>query len=39
VYGAYQALEAFDAKIQDRVTQMCIRRGLISKPKTKSNKK
>jgi hypothetical protein len=38
VYGAYQALEAFDAKLQERVTQMCIRRGLISKPKTKSNK-
>ena len=37
VYGAYQALEAFDAKLQEKTTQMCIRRGLISKPKT--NKK
>jgi hypothetical protein len=39
VYGAYQALEAFDAIIQNRTMQMCIRRGLISQPKPKSNKK
>lgn len=37
-YGAFQALEAFDAKIQNKITQMCISRGLISQPKTKSNK-